>query len=85
MGLMRWFFGDAGVVAVQWLVENILWFAIPIFIFAVFYRYDPKNRLKIWLNDLWAKWRKTKFAMPEEDRKQIDAYKERAKRKYPKK
>ena len=85
MGLMKWLFGEPGVIAVQWVVENILWFAIPIFIFAVFYRYDPKDRLKIWLNELWAKWRKTKFAMPEEDRKQIDAYKDRTRRKISKK
>lgn len=82
---MRWLFGESGVIAVNWVVENILWFAIPIFIFAVFYRYDPKNRLKTWLNELWKKWRKTKFAMPEEDRKLIDSYKARVKQKNSKK
>jgi hypothetical protein len=85
MGLVHWLIGDSGMAIAAWIRENILWFATPIFIFALFYRYDTKKRLKIWLNDLWGKWRKTKFSMPEEDRKIIDEYKERARNKYLKK
>lgn len=82
MGLMRWLFGEAGAVAVTWILDNILWFAIPIFIFAVFYKYDPQNRLKNWFHEKWLKWRETKLAkyyMSDEERNLIDDYKNKAK------
>ena len=79
MGFIYWLMGDVGVRIADWLVENSLWFTVPIVIFAIFYRYDKKERLKKFFNSLWAKWRKTKFAIPEEDRKQIDDYKAKAK------
>jgi hypothetical protein len=82
MGIIYWLFGEAGKNAALWVRDNILWFAVPILIFAIFYRYDPKNRLKNWLAELHKKWRKTRFAIPEADRKLIDSYKIRAKQNY---
>jgi len=82
MGIIYWLFGNSGIKVALWINDNILWFAVPILIFAIIYRYDPKNRLKNWLNDLWKMWRKTKFAMSEEDRKLIDSYKIRSKKRY---
>jgi len=75
MGFIRWLLGEGGVRVAQWLVDNSLWFSIPIVIFAAFYKYDKQQRLKNYFASIWAKWRKTKYAIPEEDRKQIDGYK----------
>ena len=82
MGLVRWLFGEAGIVFSQWLIDNILWFGIPIITFAIIYRYDPKMRLKKLIDDLYKKWRKTKWAIPEEERRMIDEHKNRVQRKY---
>lgn len=82
MRVVRWLFGEQGVKAVIWLTDNILWYGIPIVIFSILYKYDPQKRIMNWLNNLWSKWNKTRFALPEEDRKVIDEYKARAKQKY---